>query len=49
MRARARVAGGVFLVTSPATGGLTVAARIPIPEESKEKEEEYEPHSNPAG
>ncbi len=49
MRARARVAGGVFNVTSPEGGGLTVEARIPIPEENKKDEEEYEHHSNTAG
>ena len=42
MRTRARVAGGVFRVTSPESGGLTVDVRIPIPPD--DNEESHEPH-----
>ena len=49
MRARARVAGGVFSIRSPEGGGLTVEARIPIPPETNEDKEEHEPHPNIAG
>jgi signal transduction histidine kinase len=38
MRARARVAGGVFRVTSPKSGGLKVEAGIPIPAVGAESE-----------
>ncbi len=47
MRARARVAGGVFHVESPKEGGLTVEAEIPLPEEIAR--EEHESHSHIAG
>jgi signal transduction histidine kinase len=47
MRARARVAGGVFRVESPKEGGLTVEAEIPLPEEIAR--EEHESHSHIAG
>jgi len=49
MRARARVAGGVFSVRSPDGGGLTVEARIPIPHGTNEDKDEHEPHPNIAG
>jgi signal transduction histidine kinase len=47
MRARARVAGGVFRVESPKEGGLKVEAEIPLPEETSR--EEHESHSHIAG
>ncbi len=49
MRARARVAGGVFAVLSPDGGGLTVEVSIPIQAEAKELKANYEPYPNPAG
>jgi len=49
MRARARVAGGVFRVESPKEGGLRVEAEIPLPEETATAREEHESHSHIAG
>jgi len=44
MRTRARVAGGVFRVATPETGGLIIDVRIPVPDNKAD-----EPHPNPAG
>ena len=49
MRARARAAGGVFLVDSSETGGLAIEVRVPMTEEKKEGNEDHESHPHPAG